>query len=59
MKSLAVPSFRGPGDFTVLDLPAPRISRPDHVLIKVHAASINPTDIALARGAFKLAVKTP
>lgn len=59
MKSLAVPSFRDPADFTVLDLPVPRISRPDHILIKVHAASINPTDIALARGAFKLAVKIP
>jgi hypothetical protein len=59
MKSLAVNAFKPPADFTILELATPQITSPDHVLIKVLAASLNPTDIALAKGAFKWAVKTP
>jgi NADPH:quinone reductase-like Zn-dependent oxidoreductase len=59
MKSLAVDVFKPPADFTILELATPQITSPDHVLIKVLAASLNPTDIALANGAFKRAVNTP
>lgn len=50
MRSLAVQSFRSPEDFSILELAVPQVRHPNDVLIKVYAASINPTDVALARG---------
>ena len=39
------------------DLPKPEISNPKDVLIKVHAASINPIDVKKASGMLKMAVR--
>lgn len=53
MRSLAISSYTTPDHYDVIDLPTPSISSPDEVLVKVHAASINPVDVKLASGAGK------
>ncbi len=50
MLALAIHRFCSPKEFDVATVPTPRISQPDEVLIKVHAASINPGELKLANG---------
>jgi NADPH:quinone reductase-like Zn-dependent oxidoreductase len=52
MHSLAIPSYTTPKNYTVIDIPVPSITSPADVLIKVHAASINPADVKVASGSF-------
>lgn len=40
--------------YDICTLPTPIISKPDEILIKVHAASINPIDVKTAGGMTKL-----
>lgn len=50
MKSLCIEKYCKPDEYQILDLPVPKISGPDDVLIKVNAASINPIDVKIASG---------
>jgi NADPH:quinone reductase-like Zn-dependent oxidoreductase len=50
MQSLTSPSYTSPANYTLSILSTPSISSPDDVLIKVHAASINPIDVKKAAG---------
>jgi hypothetical protein len=59
MRSLCVHSYRAPSQFEISSIPTPKISSPNHVIVKVAAAGINPADIELARGEFKLALTLP
>ncbi len=54
MKSLSIEKYCLPDEYQILDLPVPKISDPDHVLIKVNAASINPIDVKIASGMAKM-----
>lgn len=54
MRSLAIPKYSTPDNYEIIDLPAPAITSPDHVQIRVHAASINPVDVKLASGMAKM-----
>ncbi len=54
MRSLAIPKYSTPDKYEIIDLPTPAIASPDHVQIKVHAASINPVDVKLASGMAKM-----
>lgn len=54
MQSLAVDRFGKPESYKILELPVPEIRSPDELLIKVHAASINPVDCQAANGALKM-----
>jgi NADPH:quinone reductase-like Zn-dependent oxidoreductase len=58
MRSILMNDYLKPSDFELSDTPIPTIAAPDQVLIKVHAASINPSDMEAARGQFR-AVITP
>lgn len=53
MKSLAISDYCTPDKYTMMTLPIPRIEEPDQLLIKVHAASINPVDVQVASGMAK------
>jgi NADPH:quinone reductase-like Zn-dependent oxidoreductase len=53
MRSLCVHAYGTPADFGIADVPLPKITAPDQVLIRVHAASINPVDMEVAGGDFK------
>ncbi|KGO71314.1 Alcohol dehydrogenase superfamily, zinc-type [Penicillium italicum] len=57
MLSLNIPSYSKPSGYQLSELAKPEISDPKDVIIKVHAASINPIDVKKADGMLKLAVK--
>ncbi|CAP86014.1 hypothetical protein E8E15_007368 [Penicillium rubens] len=57
MLSLNIPSYSKPSGYQVSELPKPELSDPKDVVIKVHAASINPIDVKKADGMLKLAAK--
>lgn len=57
MRALAIPSFGKPSTYGLASVPTPQITQPDEVLIKIHAASVNPIDIKVAEGALKIAYK--
>lgn len=54
MRGLVTLKWAEPKDYTILDdLNVPEITKPDEVLIRVAAASINPIDVKLASGLAK------
>jgi len=50
VKAQIINSFGKPTVFTLMDVPVPEI-KPGHVLIKVHATSVNPIDCKVRSGA--------
>lgn len=50
MRAIAIPKYSKPKDYDIATVPVPQISKPDELLIKVHAASMNPLDVKLASG---------
>ncbi len=48
MRALALLKHCTPSEYNVGTVPVPKITRPDELLIKVHAASVNPVDVELA-----------
>ncbi|TVY54392.1 2-methylene-furan-3-one reductase [Lachnellula cervina] len=59
MRSLSVRRFGPPSKWEIAGLPTPKITRGDEVLVKVHAAAINPTDIGAAMGRYWPAFNVP
>ena len=53
MRAIALTKYVKPDEYEVATLPTPEITKPDEVLIKVHAASINPIDVKIASGVTK------
>ena len=56
MRAMALAAYGKPATYDLATLPTPTISKPDDVLIKVHAASINPVDVKMASGLGKMMV---
>ncbi|KUJ22467.1 GroES-like protein, partial [Mollisia scopiformis] len=50
MRALALSHHCNPSEYNVATLPVPQITQPDELLIRVHAASVNPIDVKLASG---------
>jgi NADPH:quinone reductase-like Zn-dependent oxidoreductase len=59
MQALALNHYGPPSTYTILTIPTPKITSPNQVLVKAHAASINPTDIGAASGSFKIIISLP
>ncbi|KAI1031119.1 hypothetical protein LB504_000077 [Fusarium proliferatum] len=57
MLSVTAPAYTSPSGYELLIVPKPTITEDNDVLIKVHAASINPVDVKKAAGVFKMAIK--
>jgi NADPH:quinone reductase-like Zn-dependent oxidoreductase len=57
MQALNTPSYGPPSGYQISELPKPELENADYVIIKVHAASINPIDVKKASGMLKLAMK--
>ncbi|CAI7668858.1 unnamed protein product [Penicillium bialowiezense] len=57
MLSLNVTAYSDPSGYQLSELAKPELSDPKDVIIKVHAASINPIDVKKADGMLKLAAK--
>ncbi|KAI5793474.1 chaperonin 10-like protein [Pyronema domesticum] len=52
MRSLAIPAYTTPKNYTINSITMPTLSSPTDVLIRVSAASINPVDTKVAAGSF-------
>ena len=48
MRAIALTRFCGPSEYNLGSLPVPKITKPDEMLIRVRAASVNPIDVKLA-----------
>jgi hypothetical protein len=57
MLSINIPAYSKPSGYQLSDLAKPEIQDPKDVLIKVHAASINPIDVKKADGMLKFLQK--
>ncbi len=56
MTCVIAPSYTDPSGYQLAELPRPVVTEPTDVVIRVHAASINPIDVKKAAGVLKLAV---
>ena len=54
MLSINIPRHTIPDNYELSDVPVPKIDNPKDILIRTHAASINPIDVKKASGASKL-----
>lgn len=50
MKALQVTIVDGKHQLSLKDVPMPRIEKSNHVLVKVIAAAVNPSDVRNAKG---------
>jgi NADPH:quinone reductase-like Zn-dependent oxidoreductase len=57
MLSICIPSYTKPSGYGLAKFPKPVVEADTDVVIKVHAASINPIDLKKADGALSIAVK--
>ncbi|OAL23820.1 hypothetical protein AYO22_06139 [Fonsecaea multimorphosa] len=57
MICVTAPSYTDPSGYQLSELPRPTITEPTDVVIRVHAASINPVDVKKAAGILRFAVK--
>ena len=57
MLAVTAPAFVEPTGYQLTEVAKPTVSTPYEVLIKVHAASVNPVDTKKANGRYKMAVK--
>lgn len=57
MRALTIATYGKPSSYGIASIPTPQITKPDEVLIKVHAAGANPIDVKVAEGVLKMARK--
>jgi NADPH:quinone reductase-like Zn-dependent oxidoreductase len=48
MQAIALTQFCNPAEYHIGTLPVPEITKPDQLLIRVRAASVNPVDVKMA-----------
>jgi NADPH:quinone reductase-like Zn-dependent oxidoreductase len=56
MKALILKSYRGAGQLALAEIARPQV-KPDELLVRVHAAGLNPIDNMIPKGMFKPIVK--
>lgn len=54
MLAITAPSFTDPRGYQLSNVTRPSVTDENDVVIQVHAASVNPVDVKLASGMFKL-----
>ena len=57
MTCVIAAAFTDPRGYQLSQLPMPTVNEPTDVVMRVHAASVNPVDVKKAAGVLKLAVK--
>lgn len=57
MLAISIPAYSKPSGYQVAEFPKPVVDADSDVIIKVHAASINPVDVKRADGIMKMIVK--
>lgn len=56
MLAVTAPRFTDPSGYELIQVPKPKLNERTDVLVKVHAASVNPVDVKKASGIFKFAI---
>jgi NADPH:quinone reductase-like Zn-dependent oxidoreductase len=54
MRAVVLQKYCKPADYSIAEIPVPKITKDDEVLIKVYATSINPVDVKMANGLAKM-----
>jgi len=54
MRSLVATKFCSPAGYEVIDMPVPKIRKPDDVLIRLYAGAISTGDTLRAKGATRI-----
>lgn len=54
MFAVVAPRFTDPSGYELATVPRPALAKSDDILIRVHAASINPVDVKKASGVVKI-----
>jgi NADPH:quinone reductase-like Zn-dependent oxidoreductase len=57
MFSITISNYATPQKYELSELPAPTVEGPNDIVIKVHAASVNPIDVKKASGVSKVVLK--
>jgi NADPH:quinone reductase-like Zn-dependent oxidoreductase len=57
MLSVTAPAYTDPSKYELSTVLCPHVTEEKDVVIRVHAASVNPVDVKKAGGVFKMAVK--
>lgn len=57
MRSVIATKYTDPSGYQIANMPRPTVTADTDVVIKVHAASINPIDVKKVSGFLKMAVK--
>lgn len=57
MLAITAPTHTDPSRYELTTVPRPAVTDATDVVIRVHAASVNPIDVKKADGIFKLAIK--
>ena len=57
MLAVTIGAFADPSEYQLSTVPRPEVTDETDVVIRVHAASINPVDVKKAAGAFKVAMR--
>ena len=57
MLAVTIGTFADPSGYQLSTVPRPEVTDETDVVIRVHAASINPVDVKKAAGAFKVAMR--
>lgn len=57
MQAITASKYTNPDGYELTAVAKPTVAQPTDVLIKVHAASINPIDVKKADGAMKMAIQ--
>ncbi len=57
MLAVTIAAFTDPSGYQLSTVPRPEVTDDTDVVIRVHAASINPVDVKKAAGVFKMAMK--
>lgn len=50
MRALVLSKYSKPSEYNVATIPTPEISKSDELLVKIHAAAVNPIDVGMATG---------
>lgn len=59
MRAIVLSHYCTPDSYSIATIAVPQISNPSELLIRVHAASVNPIDVKMANGLMKMMYKAP
>lgn len=59
MRAIVLSHYCTPDSYSIATIAVPQIINPSELLIRVHAASVNPVDVKMANGRMKMLYNAP